>query len=161
MEYNNTINIRISWPPVSEGSYPENFFFGLWHPSKRTVLKWEHGEGGKWFGQVVKNHENSFMCDYSCTITAELAEDAFFYLETRNAGTDGEHDVYIAEVNATIQRRGEISGWGYCEFEEEYSSPFILEVQDFTTEGWVDVTLIWGEFFPPCFTGPLSTKVIP
>jgi len=126
-----------------------------------TDLKWKHGEGGKWFGQVVKNHEHSFMCDYSCTIAAELAEDAFFFLETRDADTDGEHDVYIAEVNATIQRRGQISGWGYCDFEEEYSEPFILEVQDFKSEGWIDLTFMWGNDWPPCFTGPLSTKVIP
>jgi hypothetical protein len=126
-----------------------------------TGLEWEYGEGGEWFSQVVKNHEHSFMCDYSCTISAELAEDAFFFLETREANTEGEHDVYIAEVNATIQRRGQISGWGYCDFEEEYSDPFILEVQDFKTEGWIDLTFMWGNPGPPCFTGPLSTKVIP
>jgi hypothetical protein len=129
-----------------------------------TGVEWEYGEGGEFYSQVVKDHEYSWMCDYSCTITAELAEDAFYFVAPPiNEGLIDEQYIYEAQLIATVKRNGDYFGFENCDFEEEYSSPFTLVVQDYTTEGWLDITWIdWGEDnWPPCFVGPLLTEITP
>lgn len=129
-----------------------------------TGFEWEYGEGGEFYSEVFKDHQYSWMCDYSCTITAELAEDAFYTAGPPvNPGQIDEHYFYEAEVIATVMRQGDL--WGdpdNCDFEEEISLPLILEVTDFTSEGWIDFTFILGELDgPPCFVGPLLTEISP
>ena len=132
-----------------------------------TGVGWEYGEGGEFFSEVIKDHEYPWMCDYSCTMTAELAEDAFYFVDTINEGLIDERYVYAAEVIATVKQEGNY--WGdmqNCDFEEENSETFILKVEDYTTEGWLDFMWLveptdWELWtpWPPCFIGPLLTEV--
>ena len=131
-----------------------------------SEFKWKDGKGGSMSGQVLKLQENDYLCDYSCSVTADLAGNAFELLETRDEGMDSEHHVYGAHVTATIHQKGKFwDDWGFdCDHEEEYNSEINLEVLDFTTEGWIDMAFIWGDVnwdLGPCWIGPLSVELTP
>lgn len=133
-------------------------------------FEWEYGEGGELFSNVVRNQglEIEPFCDFSCTMTADIAEDAFSFYETRAAGDDFEHDVYKAEIIATINRQGKFFEWAPvdCSHQEEFEILLTLEVMHFTRGGWIDHAVMSSHGFNPwpvgpCWIDPLSVEITP
>lgn len=135
--------------------------------NQMTGFKWKYGTGGELFSRVVRNQELDFLCDYSCTMTAEIAEDAFYFWETRGESTEHEHDVYLADVIVTIKQQGKFHEFSpiACSNHEEFDLPLTIEVLDFIGEGLIDHALVHGEFNPwpvgPCWVDPMFVKMKP